>query len=143
MSSATVGCEEYIVEEFIQIKEYPDYSINRQGVIKRAARTFRSKQGVRHHPERIIALNCCRGSVEVQLYDSEAIMHCVSVSQLLLTAFGEKRVVYGTIKMYAGHKDSDKRNIAIDNLQWMTKGEIKHLSSVNKGKKLYQIMRET
>jgi hypothetical protein len=130
------------VEEFKQIPEYPDYSINAQGLIKRASRTFNTKQGVRYRPEKKIASYCSKGSVQAMLYDTEGRFHCVSVSKILLQLFGEKRQVHGTIKLYAGHEDSDKQNIAIDNLKWMTKGEIRHLATMNKGKTAYLTTQE-
>lgn len=131
-----------MMNEFKQIPEYPDYWINALGSIKRASRTFLTKQGIRTRPEKKIALTSNYGSIQAFLYDAEGKPHCVSVSKILLELFGEKRIVHGTVKLYAGHKDSDKQNIAIDNLRWMTKGEIRRLATVNKGKIKYLTTQE-
>lgn len=112
------------MNQFIEIPDYPSYSINVLGLIKRAARTLNTAQGTRVYPEKQIALIKCKTGLGALLYNAENLQQWVSVSKLLLELFGKNRTVHGTIKLYAGHKDSDPFNIGLTNLAWMTKSEI-------------------
>lgn len=120
--------------EFKQIEKYPDYWINAQGTIKRAARTLSTKQGMRYRPERIIGRTGRPKGSEVILY-KDGVGHCVSVSLCLLETFGPPKPNVYNVKLFAGHLDSNSYNIALDNLSWMTRQEISRNLILNRNKR--------
>jgi len=124
-----------MISEFRPIPGYPGYSINIDGVIKRAARMIETSQGPRIIAERRICHQWNKCGIAVNLCAPDGIFKYRGVGPILLEVWGAEPKPDSDFPLYCAAKDSDKHNIKLSNLHWLSRGKIKQLSIANGRKK--------
>lgn len=120
-------------DEFRPIPEYPCYSINVKGEIKRHAQNIRTEHGiVRIYPERKVCHQKHPSGMAVHLRSHNGIVKWVGIAPILLELFGPNPKPKNGGPWRCAHKDGDKWSLDLSNLEWMTFGEIKKLNNEKK-----------
>jgi len=102
-------------EIFKKIKDFPNYSISNKGRIKSCGGKFRTKRFLSPYKNE-------KGYLMVLLYNSEGRTR-KRVHQLVLEHFIEQEKPEN---YFCNHKDGDKQNNSIDNLEWVSCYENNH-----------------
>jgi len=113
-------------QDWIQIKEFPNYAVSSQGtVINMGTRKIlKPRPNNKGYP--VVWLSKCAGVIKAKF-----------IHHLVLDTFRGKRP---TENLQCNHKDGDKANNHISNLEWCTQAEnMRHASKNNLlGKRIYK-----
>lgn len=119
------------LSEWRSIPGYPGYSINIEGVIKRAARVIGTKKGPHIIAERKICHQRHKCGIAVNLCAPDGIFKWRGVGPILLQVWGDEPKPESDPPLYCASRNGDKYNIELSNLHWLSRGEIKKLANAN------------
>jgi len=117
--------------EWRPIPDFPGYSININGQIKRAARAIETSQGPRIIAERKICHQRHKCGIAVSLCAADGIFKWRGVGPILLDVWGNEPKPESDFPLYCAARDGDKHNIELSNLHWLSRGKIKQLANAN------------
>lgn len=115
-----------------KIKEAPNYSVSNLGRVRMDGRTYVNSRGAtRICKPHIVSVNKKKntGYLEVQLIINKDKCIYRSVHRLVLSTFSP---IENMNVMEVNHKDENKENNCLDNLEWMTPKENCNYGSRNK-----------
>ncbi len=132
-------------EIWLPIADYPNYQISNYGRVKSLERTiFMPNGGIKYIPEKLLTpCQSSNGYLKVNLYDNGK-HKLISIHRLVANAFIPNHNNFPQIN----HKDENKENNHIDNLEWCncvyninfgTRNKKSSISQINHPKKSKQV----